>query len=320
MHLRHTLAHHAARLIAKLVPPRILTSPRHFAIWESSGYHVVPVHYESPVPASRDLSPPLWQKPSRMRGIDMRDEDQIRLLDTFQARFKSEYDFFPRHRSADGQAFHLNNGWFEKIDAEVLYSFVRHLRPKRMIEIGSGFTTLLSASAIRKNQQEASDYRCLFTCVEPSPVRLTVDALPPDFNVIVSPVQTVPLSLFSELDAGDVLFIDSSHVCRTGSDVNWELLEIVPTLKPGVWVHFHDVFLPWEYPESWVLGARRFLNEQYLLQAFLAFNSHFEVAWGSYHMLRSHPDKLEVAFASFWEDITGPGTFLPGSFWIRRTS
>jgi len=247
----------------------------------------------------------------------MRDSEQIRLVETFQAKFKPEYDAFPRSRPSDGQGFHLNNGWFEKVDAEILYSMVRHVRPSRMIEIGSGLTTLLSAAAIRKNQDEDTGYGCSFTCIEPLPVRLNEGALPPDFNVIAKRVQDVPLELFQELNAGDILFIDSSHVCRTGSDVNYELLEIVPSLKAGIWVHFHDIFLPWEYPRSWVIGSRRFLSEQYLLQAFLAFNRKFEVVWGSYHMLQSHPEALDAALNSFRVDITAPGTFLPGSFWVR---
>jgi hypothetical protein len=318
VHIKHKIGYLIARLIAGTLPPRLLFSPRYFTIWESKGYHILPVHYESPIPSSSDLNPELWRRPSGLTGIDMRDSDQLRLLKIFKTSFKAEYDAFPRSRTGDGQLFHLNNGWFEKVDAEMLYSFVRHLRPKRMIEIGSGATTLLSAVAIRKNQQEDGSYQCRFTCVEPTPVRLDISALPPNFNVIVSPAQAVQLDLFRELNAGDILFIDSSHVCRTGSDVNWELLEIVPSLNPGVLVHFHDIFIPWEYPESWVVGSRRFLNEQYLLQAFLTFNHEFEIVWSSYHMLRSHPEELDAAFDSFSVDITPPGTFLPGSFWIRR--
>lgn len=103
-----------------------------------------------------------------MVGVDLRDREQLRLLETLQSRYKLEYDAFPRSGPADGR-FHLNNRWFEKVDAEILYSLIRHVRPSRMIEIGSGITTLLSAAAIRKNQEEDSAYSCSFTCVEPSP-------------------------------------------------------------------------------------------------------------------------------------------------------
>jgi hypothetical protein len=318
MKVKHKVMELTAQTLARILPARILSSPRHFTIWEGKGYHILPVHYESPVPSSSELNPTLWQQPSKMVGIDMKDSEQLRLLETLKARFKAEYDAFSRSGSSGDNGFHLNNGWFEKVDAEILYSLVRHTRPSRIIEIGSGITTVLSAAAIRKNQEEDSSYACSFTCVEPSPVRLKMEALPSSFRAITNRAQDTSLELFQELQAGDILFIDSSHVCRTGSDVNYELLEIVPRLNAGVLIHFHDIFLPWEYPESWVIGSRRFLNEQYLLQAFLAFNQKFEVVWASYHMLRTHPEALDTAFASFRVDITKPGTFLPGSFWIRK--
>jgi hypothetical protein len=320
MKLAHRAGQLAARSIARVIPKRLMCSPRFFSIWEESGYHVVPVYYESPIPQAPELRESLWQTPSEMAGIDLRTGDQLRLMETFQARFKTEYDAFPRGALNGGYQFHLNNGWFEKVDAEILFSMIRHFRPSRMIEIGSGLTTALSAQAIRRNQEEDSSYRCEFTAIEPFPVRLNPAALPPDFKFIQSRVQEVPLNTFSALEENDILFIDSSHVCRTGSDVNYEILEILPRLNKGVLIHFHDIFLPWEYPHSWVVGDHRFLSEQYMLQAYLACNRDFEVVWGSYHMLRRRPDALDRAFSTFRPDITPPGTFLPGSFWIRRTS
>jgi len=302
-----------------MVPKRILCSPRFFSVWEARGYHVVPLYYESPVPQPAELVEALWQQPSAMAATDLRDAAQLCLLDSFESRFKSEFDAFPRG-SNGGRGFHLNNGWFEKVDAEILYSMIRHFRPARMIEIGSGISTTLSAQAIRKNQQEDPAYGCEFTSIEPFPVRVNPDALPPNFKLIQARVQQVPLETFAALGENDILFIDSSHVCRTGSDVNYEILEILPRLNKGVLVHLHDIFLPWEYPRAWVVGDHRFLSEQYLLQAFLACNRDFEVVWGSYYMLRNNPDALDRAFATFREDITPPGTFLPGSFWIRRVS
>ena len=318
MKLSHRLGQFAAQSLARAVPKRLMCSPRFFSIWEKSGYHVVPVFYESPIPQAPELPESLWQKPSEMGGISLRTDAQLGLLETFQTRFKAEYDVFPRGPSNGDYQFHLNNGWFEKVDAEILYCMIRHFQPARIIEIGSGLTTTLSAQAIRRNHQQASSYRCEFTAIEPFPVRLNPSALPPDFNFIQQRVQEVPLSTFSTLGNNDILFIDSSHVCRTGSDVNYEILEILPKLNPGVLVHFHDIFLPWEYPHSWVIGDHRFLSEQYMLQAYLSGNREVEVVWGSYNMLREHPAALERAFATFGTDITPPGTFLPGSFWIRR--
>jgi predicted O-methyltransferase YrrM len=320
MKLSHRLGQLAARSIARAVPKRLMCSPRFFSIWEESGYHVVPVFYESPIPPAPELPASLWQKPSEMVGIYPRTSAQLRLLEAFQSRFRSEYDAFPRGASNGGNQFHLNNGWFEKVDAEILYCMIRHFQPARMIEIGSGLTTMLSAQAILKNHEENSSYHCEFTSIEPSPVRLNPAALPPDFRFIQERVQEVPLSTFSALGVNDILFIDSSHVCRTGSDVNYEILEILPRLNKGTLVHFHDIFLPWEYPQSWVVGNHRFLSEQYMLQAYLSSNRDFEIVWGSYYMLRKRPDALDRAFTTFRTDITPPGTFLPGSFWIRRAT
>ena len=318
MKAKHQFAQIAAKAIANLLPPRLLQSPRTFPIWEARGYHIVPVSCESPIPPTPELLPELWGTPAKMMGIDMKDAEQARLLETLSSRFKSEYDSFPRTGAPGDSFFHLNNGWFEKVDAEMLYSIIRCLRPARIIEIGSGITTMLSAAALAKNQEEDPAYECAFTAIEPYPVRIVPERLPRNFEIIESRVQLVSLSVFQQLRAGDILFIDSSHVSRAGSDVNFEIFEILPNLNPGVWIHFHDIFLPCEYPRSWILGARRFLNEQYLLRAFLSFNRCFEVVWGSYYMLQTHPGLLETAFSSFHEDITPPGTFLPGSFWIRR--
>lgn len=197
---------------------------------------------------------------------------------------------------------------------------IREFRPARMIEVGSGVTTTLAAQAIRKNREEDPSYQCDFTAIEPFPVRVNPDALPPKFKMIQERVQRVPIETFSALRENDMLFIDSSHVCRTGSDVNYEILEVLPRLNKGVLVHFHDIFLPWEYPRAWVMGDHRFLSEQYMLQAFLACNPHFEVMWGSYYMMRKNPEALDRAFATFRKDITAPGTFLPGSFWISKVT
>ncbi|MGP0076554.1 MAG: class I SAM-dependent methyltransferase [Bryobacteraceae bacterium] len=310
----------AARWVARVVPKRILCSRRFFHVWEANGYHVVPLFYESPVPQPSEIAESLWQQPSEMVATQLREKAQLGLLDAFQSRFKTEFDAFPRNSSNGRQRFHLNNGWFEKIDAEILYSMIRAFRPARMIEIGSGVTTTLSAQAIRKNQEDSPGYDCEFTAIEPFPARLDPDTLPPNFRLIEERVQQVPLKEFSALQANDILFIDSSHVCRTGSDVNYEILEILPRLSKGVLIHFHDIFLPWEYPRSWVIGDHRFLSEQYMLQAFLTYNPEFEVVWGSYYMLRKNPEALKQAFATFRENITAPGTFLPGSFWIRRVA
>ena len=168
--------------------------------------------------------------------------------------------------------------------------------------------------ALEANRAEGSEGR--LTAIEPYPhafVRDAIAARPELAEMLDEQVQGLPLDLFSSLGEGDVLFIDSSHVLRIGSDVQYEFLEILPRLRPGVLVHVHDIFLPGEYPRDWVFGPEhRFWNEQYLLQAYLIGNTRTEVAWGSNWMHRRHPEALEKAFASYDRD-----TRFPGSFWFR---
>ena len=122
------------------------------------------------------------------------------------------------------------------------------------------------------------------------------------------------METFLQLGAGDILFIDSSHIARIGSDVTYLFHELLPCLKRGVLVHVHDIFLPAEYPKGWIFKDHHFFNEQYMLQAFLCFNAAFEVFWASHFMYLKHADRLKTLFN--YPDL---GSIGPGSFWIRRT-
>jgi hypothetical protein len=126
-------------------------------------------------------------------------------------------------------------------------------------------------------------------------------------------MQDIDLAVFRGLAPGDVLFIDSSHVHKLGSDVQYAFSRILPELRPGVYVHFHDIFLPSEYPEDWVRHRRLFWNEQHILENFLAFNTAFEVIWSGSYMHLHHSDHLVEAFPTY-----RPESNWPGSFWIRR--
>ena len=132
-------------------------------------------------------------------------------------------------------------------------------------------------------------------------------------RLVTARAQDIPLTEFARLQAGDILFIDSSHVLKIGGDVQYEFLEVLPRLNPGVLVHVHDIFLSAEYRREFVLGACRFWTEQYLLQAFLCFNDRFAVLWGSSLMHLRHPDALQAAFASY-----RPAAHWPASCWLRR--
>ncbi len=191
---------------------------------------------------------------------------------------------------------------------------IRHFKPRKIIEIGSGYSTYLLAQAILKNKKENDGYECELVAVEPYPNDILKAGFPGLFKLIPNKVQDIPLSIFEKFRDNDILFIDSSHVLKIGSDVQYEFLEILPRLKKGVIVHIHDIFLPAEYPKESVLKKYRFFTEQYLLQAFLAFNDSFELLFAASYMHLKHPDKLEASFYSYEREAR-----WPGSFWMRKT-
>jgi predicted O-methyltransferase YrrM len=283
---------------------------RSFNIWQFLGFHVTPNHYYEPIPDTRRIPKSLWSQLSALPGVDMRDQAQVALLASLSA-FRNEYAAFPLDRTGNMHDYYVNNRRFESVDGEVLYSLIRQLQPKRLVEVGSGASTLLSAKAVLRNSAEG--HLCDFTSIDPYPPDELRHNLTGLSRLVVKPVQGVPLDVFTALEGGDVLFIDSSHVVRIGGDVLFEFLEVFPRLRKGVLIHIHDIFLPSEYPEKWVFKEKRFWSEQYLLQAFLSFNDAFEVVWASSYMHLRHPEMLEEAFPSYRRDRR-----WPGSFWMRK--
>jgi predicted O-methyltransferase YrrM len=283
-----------------------------FGFFERLGVHVTPIHFYQPIPDTASLDSVIWTRRSAMVGIDLRDSAQLALLAKLSESYKAEYNAFPRDDTGDPSAFYLLNRSFEKIDAEIYYAMLREVKPKRLIEIGSGNSTLLAAQALAKNRADGSE--CEFTVIDPFPRPIVEKGLPGVTRLIRQGVEDVDLSVFDQLDDGDILFIDSSHVVRIGGDVVFEYLELLPRLKPGVLVHIHDIFLPMEYPKNLIDKDRWFWTEQYLLQAFLAFNDSFEVIWAGSYMTLTHSAEMQAAFASFSNGVNA------GSFWIRRKS
>lgn len=306
--LRRTLPSIPVRLAR-----RIIGSNKVFSLFQRLGYHVTPNHFYYPIPDTTKLNDALWLKHSELVGININESKQLELMSLFEASFKNEYERFPRSKTDTPYDFYLGSGAFESVDAEVLYCMIRHFKPVRICEIGSGFTTYLSAQAVLQNTLEDSRHKCELVAIEPYPNETLKAGFPGLSKLIAREVQDVPLSEFKKLEENDILFIDSSHVLRIGNDVQYEHLDILPGLSKGVLVHIHDIFLPAEYPKRWVKERRRFWTEQYLLQAFLSFNDSFEVLWAGSYMHLNHPEKLERAFGSY-----NRGKTLPGSFWMRR--
>ncbi len=274
-------------------------------MWEESGFHVTPVHFYQPIPDSRELNEKLWDQVQELPGIEMNDAAQFALLSEAFPRFKVEYEQIPTHSGPGRTHFYLRNTRFESLDPLLAYCMVRHFQPRKIIEVGAGFSTLLLAQAARKNGKTE------LHCIEPYPADFLRQEIAGLTSLCVQKVQDVELSVFLDLEAGDFLFIDTSHVVKIGGDVNFLFLEVIPRLKPGITVHLHDIFLPSEYPKGWVVDEHRFWTEQYLLQAFLTFNSDFEVLMSAAHLKAHHLDDLKATFPKC-EPWAG------GSFWMRR--
>jgi predicted O-methyltransferase YrrM len=303
-----------ARLRDRLAYKRYTWIKRSFRFWERLGAHVVPVHFYEPIPDTRLLEPKLWESSREMVGVDLRIEEQLERLRRFADRYRQEYESFPLDATGRPHEFFDNNGQFASTDAEILHCMVRDYRPRRVIEIGSGFSSLVTAQALLRNADEGGPAGEL-VCIEPYPNETLRAGFPGLTRLVGTKVQDVPMAVFEELEANDILFIDSSHVVAIGSDTTREVLDIVPRLKPGVLVHFHDIFSPAEYPRGWVLEEHRFWNEQYLVEAFLSFNDRFEILYAGSYLHVSHRDKLEE-FSALYRRA---GRWSV-SLWIRRVS
>jgi len=281
-----------------------------FDRWQAAGVHLMPVHYYSPIPDTRTLGPEVWAVRSELPGVDLNETGGLKLLRSTLAKYAPELADVPREEGKPGQ-YYFNNPAFRSVDATVLYSLVRDGKPKRIVEIGNGYSSLVIDLALSRNEAGATDY----VSIDPYPPKY-LDHMTNKPRMIAKPVQEVPLSVFEGLEAGDILFIDSTHVARIGSDVVYEYLEILPRLSPGVLVHIHDIFLPGEYPETWIKESRFFWNEQYLLQAFLTFNDRFRVTWPGHCMHLRHGPAM-AAVISNYSSAASP-VESPASFWIVR--
>ena len=292
-----------------------------FLLGRKLGYDVTPNNFYSPIPDLRELEleDDVWSKRSKLVGIDINEDGQMKLLQRFQLSYKNEYDKFPINRTATSHEYFLKNGVFQCIDAEILYCMIRHFKPRRILEVGSGNSTYLMAQAVAKNREQDCQYACDLVAIDPYPNSTLQAGFPGLSRLIDQKVQSVPLSEFTALSADDVLFIDSSHVLKTGSDVQYEYLEILPRLAKGVIIHIHDIFLPEEYPKGWLLDHHRFWNEQYILQALLSYNDCFKVLWMARHMRVTHHDALAEAFRSYSSLKAEGATWVgPASFWLKK--
>jgi predicted O-methyltransferase YrrM len=268
---------------------------------------VVRHHYYEPIVFPGDLKRDL-RLPRQITGLNLNEQGQFDLINQF--RYRDELLAIPIEQTGQTK-FAYHNGSFEPGDAEFLYNMIRHFKPRRIVEVGSGNSTLMARLAIEKNGKEDPDHRCEHICIEPfeQPWLESIGV-----NVVRKKVECCPTSLFEDLAENDILFIDSSHIIRPQGDVLYEYLHLLGLLRPNVIVHVHDIFTPCDYPSEWLLRDRWMWNEQYLLEAFLSFNSCFEVIsalnWLTHNHLEKLHDACPILMKEPWRE--------PGSFWFRR--
>lgn len=268
------------------------------------GVFPLQAHYYEPLTRRRDLRRPM-SEPRSLPGLDLNEPGQLAWLKRFDVG--AELLELPVKQESP-TSFGYENGTFAFADAAYTYAMIRTVKPRRWIEVGSGNSTLVARLAMERNASEghATQHRCIEPFEMPWLEQLGIE-------IVRAQVETCAPSLFDELEAGDVLFIDSSHVLRPQGDVLFLYQEILPRLKPGVFVHVHDVFTPRDYPEHWVIEKMLMWDEQYLLEAFLTFNERFEIVGALNHLYHSYFDALSTALPILREY----GDREPMSFWMR---
>ena len=274
---------------------------RPFVAWAPPG------HFYSPVPDLADVerdAERIFAEVTHLPGVELREGAQ---LATFAALAALAREAPLPARVGDGHRYATDNLYYGPGDAMMLQAMLRSLRPSRYLEVGSGWTTALALDTSERFLGGAM----AVTAIEPYPELLEGVLRPGDpVEILARPVQDVPLDTFAALRAGDVLFVDSSHVVKTGSDVHHLFTKVLPVLCAGVVVHVHDVFWPFEYLRHWISEGRAW-NEAYLLHAFLMYNDTFEIVLWNHWLATAHPEIVASELPAMLEN---PG----GALWMRR--
>lgn len=277
--------------------------PVNLKLFLSVGVFPIRDHYYEPqISFSKDFNAGRIRK----LNIDFRLDQQLSSLNSL--RHTEELAGLPLYGNPREGKFYINNPAFGPGDSDLYYLLVRNLRPARIIEIGSGFSTLICLEALKKNKTEGAHTE--LTCIEP----YELDWLDKTEGIclIRESVEKVSPEVFASLQENDILFIDSSHIIRPENDVLFEYLELLPQLNKGVIIHIHDIFSPRHYPADWLQQEFRFWNEQYLLEAFLYFNDSFEILYSLNHLKNDAFEETRKTLTTINQKDE------PGSFWLRK--
>lgn len=302
----------AAAAFKKMRENNFRDFPRNKKLLFKKGVFPILDHYYEPMFNTKHLQYSL-RKDRDLKSLDMNAEQQTGLLSQF--RYNDELLAIPMEKTVKHE-YHYNNGSFLSGDSEYLYNMVRHLKPANIIEIGSGFSTLMALKAIEKNKAENVAYTCNMMCVEPYEMAWLEKT---EAIVIRKKVEDIEMSFFEKLGENDILFVDSSHIIRPQGDVLFIYLQILPVIRPGVYIHIHDIFTPKDYLDEWIYKNIRLWNEQYLVEAFLSYNSHFKIT-GALNFLRHNYYNEFAAKCPILKQHIESGTERePGSLWLVKT-
>jgi hypothetical protein len=269
-------------------------------------------HFYSPYPDLDELTkraPTIFDINKEMVGVDFRVDEQLAMFDTMVELIEEDLPF-PADKGEEYR-YYFDNPAYSWSDGMVLHAMLRHIKPRRIVEVGSGYSSAMTLDTTERWLDGAVD----LVFVEPYTDLLRSLLRPGDDDRVTiheQAVQDVDLDVFTSLEAGDVLFIDSTHVVKAGSDVNHLYFEVLPRLAEGVWIHIHDIFDPFEYAEIWVREGRAW-HEAYLLRALLTFNDTFEIRWFQDYMWHHHSQLLEARLPLMAKNSGG-------NIWLQRAS
>ncbi len=279
----------------------VSASVARFVTWSAPG------HFYSPIPDLDEVESAaarLFAPRATVPGIDLRETEQ---LATFRELARLARDAPIATQPTATTRYGTDNQNYGIGDASMLQAMLRHLRPRRYLEVGSGWSTALALDT----SEQFLEGTMSVTAIEPYPALLASCLREDDpVEIIDQPVQSVPLERFAALEANDVLFIDSSHVLKVASDVHFLFTSVLPVLAPGVYVHVHDMFWPFEYLPHWIREGRAW-NELYLVHTFLMFNTTFEIVLFNHYLAECHRDAIASELPAMLEN-TG------GALWLRR--
>jgi hypothetical protein len=265
-------------------------------------------HFYSPLPSEEEVAAAFSRAEHEppFSAIEFNEAEQYTL---FREIVSYINDFPFRETAIPGKRYQLGNSSYSPYDAFCLYGIMRHLRPRRLIEVGCGHTS----AAILDLNDLLFEGRLELTFIDPDLAEFRRRLLPDEkirSTLIEKPVQDVPTDVFSSLEANDILFLDTSHISKVGSDVNHLLFKVLPALKSGVWVHIHDVCADLDYPRHFFEKGRAW-NEAYLLRAFLMYNRTFEIMFSSAFLYNSLFDFVQEQVPMF---AAGGGSQM----WLKK--